>query len=65
MWPILFYAFSDRTVIAAGNIIIDAHLKYGAWSKETGIIEADITEVKTLIKAVSDVEKVQAELNID
>jgi len=24
-------------VIAAGNIIIDAHLKYGSWSKEAGI----------------------------
>ena len=46
-------------VTAAGNVIIDAHTKYGAWSKEAGIIEADITEVKTQIKAVSDVEKVQ------
>lgn len=59
------YGVGDRishsvvSVTAAANIIIDAHLKYGAWSKEAGIIEADITEVKALIKAVNDVEKVQ------
>jgi len=46
-------------VIASGNIVIDANLKYGTWSKDAGIIEADITEIKTLIKALSDVGKVQ------
>jgi len=59
------YGVGDRIshsvsgVTAAGNVIIDAHTKYGAWSKEAVIIEADITEVKTQIKAVNDVEKVQ------
>jgi hypothetical protein len=48
-------------VTAAANVVIDAHLKYGAWSKDAGIIEADITEVKDLIKAVNDVGKVQGD----
>jgi len=47
------------SVTAAGNIILDAYKKYGPWSKEAGILESDITEITTLIKALGTVEKVQ------
>jgi hypothetical protein len=59
------YGVGDRIVhtvsgvISAGNVILDAYDKYQAWSKDAGIIEADLTEINTLMESLTTVEQVQ------
>lgn len=47
------------SVTAASNIVLDAYQKYTAWSKDAGIIDADLAEITALKESLSTMGKVQ------
>lgn len=46
-------------VTSAANIILDGYKLFSGWSKDAGIIEADITRLKGLLTILNTVEKAQ------
>jgi hypothetical protein len=46
-------------VTAASNIILDGYKRFPEWSKEAGIIETDITEIKSLVASLDAAEELQ------